>query len=160
LLAHETEWEWTTSRLPRRQSVPPMPLCSSDSHEDISVDVLGPRIVIWPMDLNIYNSRNPHRVESAAACHEVLDPKGDSRDLASRHSSNLRHQKLRHPAERRCHPAAPHQHRPATPPAARRCRHVVPPPPSYGCFSSPSLSVDRLFSNAMNQEQGNTSVNG
>jgi hypothetical protein len=28
-----------------------MPLASSDPHEDISVDVLGPRIVIWPMDL-------------------------------------------------------------------------------------------------------------
>jgi hypothetical protein len=28
-----------------------MPLASSDPHEDISVDVLGPWIVIWPMDL-------------------------------------------------------------------------------------------------------------
>jgi hypothetical protein len=28
-----------------------MPLASSDPHEDISVDVLGPRIIIWPMDL-------------------------------------------------------------------------------------------------------------
>jgi hypothetical protein len=28
-----------------------MPLASSDPHEDISVHVLGPRIVIWPMDL-------------------------------------------------------------------------------------------------------------
>ena len=28
-----------------------MPLASSDPHEDISVDVLDPRIVIWPMDL-------------------------------------------------------------------------------------------------------------
>jgi hypothetical protein len=28
-----------------------MSLASSDSHEDISVDVLGPRIVIWSMDL-------------------------------------------------------------------------------------------------------------
>jgi hypothetical protein len=25
-----------------------MPLASSGAHEDISVDVLGPRIVIWP----------------------------------------------------------------------------------------------------------------
>jgi hypothetical protein len=32
-------------------TVPPMPLASSDPHEDISVDVLGPWIVIWPMDL-------------------------------------------------------------------------------------------------------------
>jgi hypothetical protein len=31
--------------------VPPMPLASSDPHEDISVDVLDPRIIIWPMDL-------------------------------------------------------------------------------------------------------------
>jgi hypothetical protein len=28
-----------------------MSLASSDPHEDISIDVLGPRIVIWPMDL-------------------------------------------------------------------------------------------------------------
>jgi hypothetical protein len=28
-----------------------MPLASSDPHEDISIDVLGPRIVIWHMDL-------------------------------------------------------------------------------------------------------------
>jgi hypothetical protein len=28
-----------------------MPLVSSDPHEDISIDVLSPRIVIWPMDL-------------------------------------------------------------------------------------------------------------
>jgi hypothetical protein len=28
-----------------------MPLASSDPHEDISIDVLDPRIVIWPMDL-------------------------------------------------------------------------------------------------------------
>jgi hypothetical protein len=28
-----------------------MPLASSNPHEDISVDLLGPRIVIWPMDL-------------------------------------------------------------------------------------------------------------
>jgi hypothetical protein len=28
-----------------------MPLASSDPHEDISVDVLGPRIIIWPVDL-------------------------------------------------------------------------------------------------------------
>jgi hypothetical protein len=28
-----------------------MPLVSSDPHDDIFVDVLGPWIVIWPMDL-------------------------------------------------------------------------------------------------------------
>jgi hypothetical protein len=28
-----------------------MSLASSDPHEDISVDALGPRIIIWPMDL-------------------------------------------------------------------------------------------------------------
>jgi hypothetical protein len=27
-----------------------MPLASSDPHEDISDDVLGPRIIIWPID--------------------------------------------------------------------------------------------------------------
>jgi hypothetical protein len=33
-----------------------MPLASSDPHEDISVDVLGPRIVIYPMDLMCLSS--------------------------------------------------------------------------------------------------------
>jgi hypothetical protein len=28
-----------------------MPLASSDPHEDIDVDVLDPRIIIWPMYL-------------------------------------------------------------------------------------------------------------
>jgi hypothetical protein len=28
-----------------------MSLASSDPHEDIRVDLLGPRIVFWPMDL-------------------------------------------------------------------------------------------------------------
>jgi hypothetical protein len=28
-----------------------MPLASSDPHEDIFIDVLGPWIVTWPMDL-------------------------------------------------------------------------------------------------------------
>jgi hypothetical protein len=28
-----------------------MPLASSDPQEDISVDVLGPQIIIWPMEL-------------------------------------------------------------------------------------------------------------
>jgi hypothetical protein len=35
--------------------VSPMSLASFDPHEDIGVDVLGPRIVIWPMDL-LYHS--------------------------------------------------------------------------------------------------------
>jgi hypothetical protein len=36
----------------------PMPLASSDPHEDISVDVLSSRIVIWPMDLLCHGSCN------------------------------------------------------------------------------------------------------
>jgi hypothetical protein len=52
---------------------------------------------------------SPHRVESATASHEVWDAEGDSRDLASRRSSNLRRQNMRHPAERRRRPAASHR---------------------------------------------------
>jgi hypothetical protein len=33
---------------------------------------------------------SPHRVKSVAACHEVWDAKGDSRDIAGKRSSNLR----------------------------------------------------------------------
>jgi hypothetical protein len=33
-----------------------MPLASSDPHEDISVNVLGPRIIIWLMDLLCHGS--------------------------------------------------------------------------------------------------------
>jgi hypothetical protein len=33
-----------------------MPLASSDPYEDISIDVLGPRIVIYPMDLLCHGS--------------------------------------------------------------------------------------------------------
>ena len=33
-----------------------MPLASSDPHEDISVDVLGPQIIIWHMDLLSHGS--------------------------------------------------------------------------------------------------------
>jgi hypothetical protein len=33
-----------------------MPLSSSDTHEVISVDVLGPWIIIWPMDLLCHGS--------------------------------------------------------------------------------------------------------
>jgi hypothetical protein len=28
-----------------------MPLASFDPHDDISFDILGPRIIFWPMDL-------------------------------------------------------------------------------------------------------------
>jgi hypothetical protein len=33
-----------------------MPLASSNPHEDISVDVLSPRIVIWSMDMLCHGS--------------------------------------------------------------------------------------------------------
>jgi hypothetical protein len=33
-----------------------MSLASSDPHEDIGVDLLGPRIVFWPMDLLCHGS--------------------------------------------------------------------------------------------------------
>jgi hypothetical protein len=36
--------------------IPPTPLASSDRHGDTSVDVLGPRIVIWPMNLLCHGS--------------------------------------------------------------------------------------------------------
>jgi hypothetical protein len=74
-----------------------------------------------------------------------MDAEGDSRDLADRRSSNLRHQNLRQPAELRRCPAASRRH-PAAPPAARQGRPAAPPavprpalprPPS--CSSSPLL---------------------
>jgi hypothetical protein len=43
---------------------------------------------------------SPHRVKSAAACYEVWVAKGDSRDLTSKRSSNLRR-----PTERRRRPS-------------------------------------------------------
>jgi hypothetical protein len=82
-----------------------------------------------------------HLTKSVAACPEVWDTEGDSRDLAGRHSSNLRHQNLRRPAERRRRPAAPPaagRRCPAAPLAAGRRRPVVPPTPSSS--SSPSSS--------------------
>src|SRR5688572_29963304 len=89
---------------------------------------------------NIKLHASPHPAESAAACPEVWDAEGDSRDLAGRHSSNLRRQNLRRPAElRRCHPAAPPaagQGRPAAPPVVPR--PSPPRPPS--CSSTPSSS--------------------
>jgi hypothetical protein len=73
---------------------------------------------------NIKLHASPHPAESSAACPEVWDTEGESRDLAVRRSLNLRRQNLRRPAERHRHPAA------------GRRRPVVPPPPS--CSSSPS----------------------
>jgi hypothetical protein len=92
---------------------------------------------------NIKLHASPHPAESAAACPEVWDAEGDSRDLAGRRSSNLRRQNLRRPAERRRRHAAPpatSRRRPAAPRAAGHRRPAVPPPPS--CSSSPSSSSD------------------
>jgi hypothetical protein len=74
---------------------------------------------------------SPHLAELAVASLKVLVFEGDSRDLTSRHSSNLRHQNLRCPAERRRRPAMPLQQRPTSPPATERRHPVVPHPPSY-----------------------------
>jgi hypothetical protein len=85
---------------------------------------------------NIKLHASPHPAESTAAYPEVWDAEGNSRDLAGRRSSNLRH-----PAVRRHRPAASPavgRCRPAAPPAAGRRRSAVPPPPS--CSSSPSSS--------------------
>jgi hypothetical protein len=101
---------------------------------------------------NIKLHASPHPAESATACPEVWDAKGDSRDLAGRCSSNLRRQNLRRSAELRRRPAAgrrrpgappaTRQGHPAAPPAARQGRPAAPPtlprPPS--CSSSPSSS--------------------
>jgi hypothetical protein len=70
---------------------------------------------------NIKLHASPHPAESAIACPEVWDAKGDSRGLADRHSSNLRR-----PTERRRHPTAGHR-RPAASPAAGRRRPTAPP---------------------------------
>jgi hypothetical protein len=56
LLAPEIEWEWTMSRLRVGNPVTLVPLASSDPHEDISTDVLGPQIVIWLMDILCHGS--------------------------------------------------------------------------------------------------------
>jgi hypothetical protein len=55
---------------------------------------------------NIKLHASPHPAESAVACPEVWYAEGDSRDLAGRRSSNLRHQNLRRPTELRRRPAA------------------------------------------------------
>jgi hypothetical protein len=91
---------------------------------------------------NIKLHASPHPAESAAACPEVRDTKGDSRDLAGRRSSNLRRQNLKRPAELRRRPAAlpaTGQGRPAAPPAVPR--PALPRPPS--CSFSPSSSANR-----------------
>jgi hypothetical protein len=75
---------------------------------------------------NIKLHASPHPAESAAACPEVWDAEGDSRDLAGRCSSNLRCQNLRQSAELRRRPAA-------LPAAGQGCPDappVVPRPPS------------------------------
>jgi hypothetical protein len=92
---------------------------------------------------NIKLHASPHPAESAAACPEVKDVEGDSRNLAGRYSLNLRHQNLRRSVELRRRPAA--GRRPAAPPGAGQGRPITPPnvsrpalprPPS--CSSSPS----------------------
>jgi hypothetical protein len=87
---------------------------------------------------NIKLHASPHPAESVAACPEVWDAEGDSRDLAGRCSSNLRRQNLRRSAELRRRPAAGRR-RPAAPLAAGQGRPTAPPalprPPS--CSSSP-----------------------
>jgi hypothetical protein len=90
---------------------------------------------------NIELHASPHPAESAAACPEVWDAEGDSRDLAGRCSSNLRCQNLRRSTElRRCPVAG--RRRPAAPPAARQGRPAAPPalPRLSSCSSSPSSS--------------------
>jgi hypothetical protein len=95
---------------------------------------------------NIKLHASPHPTESAAACSEVWDAEGDSRDFAGRRSSNLRHQNLRRPAELRRRPVAG-RCRPATPPAAGQGCPTAPPavphpalprPPSYSSSSTSS----------------------
>jgi hypothetical protein len=76
---------------------------------------------------------SPHWFETTVACHEVWDTEGDSRDLASRRSSNLRHQNLRRPAKRRRRPATSHQQWSTAPPTVGRRCPVVPLSSSYGC---------------------------
>jgi hypothetical protein len=97
---------------------------------------------------NIKLHASPHPAESVAACPEVWDAEGDSRDLTGRCSSNLRRQNLRRsaklrrcPVAGRCHPTAPPaagQGHPAAPPAVPRPAL----PHSLSCSSSPSSSAN------------------
>jgi hypothetical protein len=61
----------------RGNPVPSMPLASSDPHEDISINVLGPWIVIWPMDLLYHGGI----LTEAAVDDEVLYASGSSSEL-------------------------------------------------------------------------------
>jgi hypothetical protein len=100
---------------------------------------------------NIKLHASPHPAESAAAYPEVWDAEVDSRDLACRCSSNLRHQNLRQsaelcrrPAAGRCRPAAlptAGQGRPAVPPALpRSLSYSSPSSPSSANYHPPYLS--------------------
>jgi hypothetical protein len=98
---------------------------------------------------NIKLHASPHPAESAAACPEVWDAEGDSRDLAGRCSSNLRGQNLRRSAELHRRPAAGRR-RPAASPAAGQGRPAAPPalprPPSYSSSPSPMAWLVEDFS--------------
>jgi hypothetical protein len=97
---------------------------------------------------NIKLHASPHPAESAAACPEVWDAEGDSRDLAGRHSSNLRCHNLRRPAELCRRPIAGRR-RPTAPPAARQGRPAAPPAvlrpalPHPSSCSSPLLLLNQ-----------------
>jgi hypothetical protein len=107
---------------------------------------------------NIKLHASPHPAESATACPEVWDAKGDSRDLAGRCSSNLRRQNLRRSAELRRRPAAGRR-RPGAPPATRQGHPAAPPaagqgrptaPPAAGLPRPPSYSSSPSFSYSAN----------
>jgi hypothetical protein len=85
---------------------------------------------------NIKLHASPHPAESTVAYPEVWDAEGDSRDLAGRCSSNLRHQNLRWSAELRRRPAAGPR-RPAAPPAAGQGRPTAPPTAGQGRPAAP-----------------------
>jgi hypothetical protein len=85
---------------------------------------------------NIKLHASPHPAELAAACPEEWDAEGDSRDLAGRCSSNLRHQNLRWSTEFRCRPAAS-RCRPASPSAAGQGRPAAPPAVSHPALPRP-----------------------
>jgi hypothetical protein len=96
-------------------------------------------------NIKLHTSSLP--AESAVVCPEVWDAEEDSRDLAGRCPSNLRHQNLRRPTPGRRRPAAGRR-RPEAPPAAGQGRPAAPPaaglprPPSYSSSPSSSYSVN------------------
>jgi hypothetical protein len=92
---------------------------------------------------NIKLHASPHPVESAAACPEVWDAEGDSRDLADRCSSNLRRQNLRRSAELRRRPAAGRR-RPAAPPTTGQGHPAAPPALSVVLLLLPLLLLNQL----------------